>query len=442
MTSEVVAMNRMGIAMAADSVLSVYSNGVHKKKHESGAKLFMLSNVCPIGIMIFNNIALLGVPWETVIKQYRQFLGHTSFDTLEEYGHHFISFLADQEKMFPVEVQRQYFLRKFKSECQIIKERVEHLVDQLPPDERLNEDTLSNAQIDKLTHVIEQRLDEWNIQEDSEVITEEGAISFLETISSSITHIVSQVFTEYEVPGEQDIQLNEVAKYLIYKLDWNSGIYTGLVIGGFGDQEHFPVMQRINVDGVYSDVLKWKEISVQRISEGQPSYIGPFAVTKAVDGFLTGIDPELLKLIVTTTRLIQSVPARVLSLVTDGNENLNTEWVERLISLSDVLATNLREQVQFSVQSRKKDVLAVVEMLPLKELANVASTLVKLSSFEQQLSPQTEVVGEPIDVAVISKGDGFIWIDRKYYFKKELNYRYFDNINRGILLSKEDNERG
>lgn len=442
MTSEVVAMNRMGIAMAADSVLSVYSNGVHKKKHESGAKLFMLSNVCPIGIMIFNNIALLGIPWETVIKQYRQFLGHTSFNTLEEYGRHFISFLADQEKMFPVEVQRQYFLRKFKSECQLIKERVEHLVDQLPPEERLNEDTLSNARIDKLTHVIEQRLDEWNDQEDSEVITEEGAISFLETISSSITDIVSQVFTEYEVPGEQDIQLNEVAKYLIYKLDWNSGMYTGLVIGGFGDQEHFPVMQRINVDGVYNDVLKWKELSVQRINEEQPSYIGSFAVTKAVDGFLTGIYTELRELLEITTRLVQIVPTKFLNVLLENNENLNADLVERLISASGEIATNLREKVDFKVQSRKKDVLAVVEMLPLKELANVASTLVKLSSFEQQLSPHTEVVGEPIDVAVISKGDGFIWIDRKYYFKNELNYRYFDNINRGILHSKEENERG
>jgi len=32
-----------------------------------------------------------------------------------------------------------------------------------------------------------------------------------------------------------------------------------------------------------------------------------------------------------------------------------------------------------------------------------------------------ETVGGPIDVAVISKGEGFVWIKRKYYFEKEIN---------------------
>ena len=36
-------------------------------------------------------------------------------------------------------------------------------------------------------------------------------------------------------------------------------------------------------------------------------------------------------------------------------------------------------------------------------------------------------VGGPIDVAVISKGDGFIWIDRKHYFEREKNEHFFDD---------------
>lgn len=30
-------------------------------------------------------------------------------------------------------------------------------------------------------------------------------------------------------------------------------------------------------------------------------------------------------------------------------------------------------------------------------------------------------------VAVISKGDGFVWINRKHYFKPELNASFFSN---------------
>ena len=38
-----------------------------------------------------------------------------------------------------------------------------------------------------------------------------------------------------------------------------------------------------------------------------------------------------------------------------------------------------------------------------------------------------ESVGGPVDVAVISKGDGFIWIKRKHYFDPSLNSHFFTN---------------
>ena len=59
----------------------------------------------------------------------------------------------------------------------------------------------------------------------------------------------------------------------------------------------------------------------------------------------------------------------------------------------------------------------------------MASTLVGLSSFEQQMSLDRETVGGPVDAAVISKGDGFIWIDRKHYFRRELNEHFFRNYD-------------
>ena len=43
------------------------------------------------------------------------------------------------------------------------------------------------------------------------------------------------------------------------------------------------------------------------------------------------------------------------------------------------------------------------------------------------MSPHEETVGGPVDVAVISKGDGFIWINRKHYFKPEFNPHFFDH---------------
>ena len=77
--------------------------------------------------------------------------------------------------------------------------------------------------------------------------------------------------------------------------------------------------------------------------------------------------------------------------------------------------------------TRRREIASAVEALTIKELAQVASTLVGLSSFEQQMSLNRETVGGPVDVAVISKGDGFIWIERKHYFRQELNNHFLRN---------------
>jgi hypothetical protein len=41
-----------------------------------------------------------------------------------------------------------------------------------------------------------------------------------------------------------------------------------------------------------------------------------------------------------------------------------------------------------------------------------------------------------VDVAVISKSDGFVWIKRKHYFKKELNPQFDINYMREIERGK------
>ena len=66
-------------------------------------------------------------------------------------------------------------------------------------------------------------------------------------------------------------------------------------------------------------------------------------------------------------------------------------------------------------------------MMPFSELAEIAELFIRLTQVRRRLSPDSETVGGPIDVAVISKADGFVWIKRKFYFDKELNYSFAGN---------------
>src|ERR1035437_10384820 len=71
-------------------------------------KLFRLSKYAPVGMMVYGASRLMGVPWETVIKTYRQGLKTKTYEHLEDYASDFISFLEREELLFPGEVQSSY----------------------------------------------------------------------------------------------------------------------------------------------------------------------------------------------------------------------------------------------------------------------------------------------------------------------------------------------
>lgn len=62
-----------------------------------------------------------------------------------------------------------------------------------------------------------------------------------------------------------------------------------------------------------------------------------------------------------------------------------------------------------------------------EDLANLVESLISLTSLNRRVTGSEEGVGGPTDVAIISKGDGFIWMKRKHYFNPELNQHYFAN---------------
>ena len=425
MTSEVVAMNRMGIALAADSVVSIYANGIQKKRHDSVAKLFMMSERYPVGIMVYNNASLLGVPWETIIKLFRKQLGEDSFKTLEEYGQKLVDFLMKHQTLFPPDVEREYFQREFEAECYRIRREAQVIYRLLPLERQITFETREKARSAVVAEVISERLARWQQQDDADGFTEELATQFLGSLSGEVNKIIREVLSDWFVDSSGVVQLNEIARHLIFKHDLEMEAFTGLVIGGFGEQEHFPVVQHIVVCGMYDGILKYEEPRVQIISEANPSYIQSFAETAAVNDFLFGVSDKVLDEVGTAVDTIRTAPSKALQKVTGMRKDKKAQLVEETEIESENAAQDIEEKIKLLMMRRYGGILDVVDILPLKELARVASTLVRLSSFEKQLSLEAETVGEPIDVAVISKGDGFIWINRKHYFKAELNHRYF-----------------
>jgi len=113
MTTEIAIMNKHAIALAADSAVTLSSGSRYgsNKIFNSVNKIFTLSKFHPVGVMIYGSADLMSIPWEILIKNYRNQCGEKSFDKLEDYSHSFISFLKEHVSDIPQEIQNNYFLR-------------------------------------------------------------------------------------------------------------------------------------------------------------------------------------------------------------------------------------------------------------------------------------------------------------------------------------------
>lgn len=65
MTAEVAIMNKYAVALAADSKVTVSGMSM-SKTYDTVSKVFTLSKVHPVGVMIFGNAEFMGYPWETI----------------------------------------------------------------------------------------------------------------------------------------------------------------------------------------------------------------------------------------------------------------------------------------------------------------------------------------------------------------------------------------
>ena len=431
MTSEVVVMNRMGVALAADSAATI-EMGENSKLRNSALKLFMLSKYRPVGVMVYNNADLLGVPLETIIKLFRRGLGRRSFGTVAEYGNELIDFLDGNASLFPESVQDRYFLAALETECG----RIGELIEQEFLDRELYGDPSLFPEV--VERVIAARLRSWTEQEDAEYFKHMPATHVVGRISGKVHEVVHRAAASWGVGSSEVVDnLYEIARHLVAKDYFPSDVYSGLVIAGFGEDEHFPAVMDVQIGGVYGDRLKVRPASLVQVSDERPSHVMAFAYTDMVDAFLNGISPDGVAHLVDAAAFIREMPLLALDTVT----GLSPEEKERVAGAvrraSQAKAREFAQNVLEASDNREEEIKRVVETLTIGELAKVASTLVGLSSFEHQMSLDRESVGGPVDVAVISKGDGFIWIDRKHYFRREFNEHFFRNY-RDDAPAKDD----
>jgi hypothetical protein len=244
---------------------------------------------------------------------------------------------------------------------------------------------------------------------------------------------ISEIFEKMDISKDQMIKLKTIAINVLIK-DIYPGSLSGTVIAGFGDKEIFPSVSSYNFHSVVNNKLRYKlnEDSSGKIDFKTAAMIIPFAQREMVSTFMEGIDPYLKKNIegffIEVMKEYPDIIIEKLCKTLTHKANIDKNELKRdgeklIKKYFDFFNELLQEKYS-------QPVMHIVSMLPKDELATMAETLVNLTSFKRRVSMDLETVGGPVDVAVISKGDGFVWIKRKHYFKSELNHQFFNNYYR------------
>ena len=429
MTAEVVVINRSGVALAADSVVTLQV-GDNTKVRDSALKLFMLSKFRPVGVMIYQDSSLLGVPWETIIKLFRQRFGQEKCCKLTDYGNALMEFLDGNSSLFPQEVQDRYYLQTLEFEFRKIERKArEELADRRVHEIR-DSPTTNREDIECIEHEIERAREDWENASEVSDFSDEIPGEIAGRNSGGICELIQEIFGNWELDSDYRAKLREIARMVVSKDRLPNDAYSGLVIAGFGEDEHYPTVQHFEVSGVYEDRLKVLSHDEVTVSEDTPARVIPFAYTEMVESFLYGFSSSALGRLEDAITFIQRMPEEVVNAVPGLSYENREEVAQVVVNVCERKAMEFGEAVIRGSIERRTEIETALQALTVKELAQVASTLVSLSSFQKQMSLGQETVGGPVDVAVISKGDGFVWIDRKHYFRPELNTHFFQNYHR------------
>ena len=414
MTAEVVIMNKLGMSMAADSAITSGIDGVPKVYH-SANKLFPLSNNHPIGIMVYGAASFMEVPWEVIITSFRDYVGDKKLNNVTDYFDTFLRFLKEDSRFYQEDIEGIIVYRTFSD---VLKRLVAKVEEQVEDDPSEIDDEKQVAKL--LQREVEKQIKKFQNKESLLSITYQP----FEDKHFPVIEEVKEEYIDFPITKTLSKKLCRLA-FESVRSDYFSVGSTGFVMAGYGEEEIFPHLVNYRLEGFVLGKLKVKKLKEKQIDYQQNNYSGTavieaFAQREMVDSFMVGVEPHMEDTIFNIiNRVLAEYPERIQKHL---DVQLSENQVIQLQELGKDVYDSIRDALDdYQNKNYYQPLLGIVRSLPKDELANMAEALMNLTSFKRKVTRATESVGPPIDVAVISKSDGFVWVKKKSYYDQDLN---------------------
>lgn len=425
MSAGICIMNRNAIAMAADSAVTV---GDHAAIHNSANKLFSLSRIAPVSLIIYANAALMTVPVEIIVKQYKKQLGDQSFPFLRDYVDSFLAYLVNNSALFRFDINEEtYAVQLFYSlligtnndRQKLINEKKAAVGRELTDSEM---EEVRDAAFQQTIDFVNQfpKRAEYHF---CDYIKGKYLGKFIDILQKDDS------FSWMTAPQIQAICEKSCE---IFDTNFDRNLYVGIAVAGYGEEEIYPHMVHLHVSGYIDGKLRYFEQGHAEISETTPVSIVPLAQTDVMQTFLFGINDSFLG------DLSQEIPKQIRESISALDDSCFAPGKKALVlsQLDSVTGNILQHMTETAGKKYMQPIIQSVASLPIEELALLAESMINITSLRRKVALDNNIgtVGGPVDVAIISKGDGFIWLKRKHYFDSKYNpqyfYSHFDKLGR------------
>lgn len=417
MTTEVILMNRHGVALAADRALTVEG----AKVYATAKKIFPLGSHHEVAVMAYGKGHLMNVPWPVLISTFKSHLPKEPLPSIKHYGELFIDYMThnDYDELMNPEFEDNFIKESLyttidaliksckKKHREIFKKHYK----KIPMEESQQ---IYNEKMEKMLAKILQALEEKPLYQP---FSHKDLNRLVDKYSQQISQYLQEEMLRCFRTKKICEQLLLIAFHSLLKE--NKIFRTNLVFVGYGQNSLFPEMMTIELGTKINGRLKYrlKEDQTYRMDLLNPGKIFTFGQDQMIEAFLTGIHEELEDDIYDRlNEQLANMPEIIDELMIDYIPDQQSRV--KVVKQIEEKLIHVYYAVQKGLLKKKSNrfiypIESLVKAMPPETLANIAKELVMIEVLQGKLSKTVARTKAPIHVATITKGEGFQWVKNK-----------------------------
>ena len=419
MTSVVGILNKQGVAIAADSAVTrgrIKDGSRQQKVTKNGNKMIRLSEAVPVAVMITGNADYLQVPWEVIVRRYRQRRGTVAHATVEAASHDFFDYIQSDPVFWGDDCGMEYvrFLAK-NIHDKIVNSDWEAA--ERNPDGSLCRPATFVKTFCRSASSFRKKLERGGI---CPHFKDYSIDQFRSAIDGDICLRISDNYPD-EVLTKIRESLEETV-WTVLRTRAKGGHYATLVFSGYGKDQEFPSLVSAVVCEGFDRRVSYhvRPEDIVCISDDKPVAICPFAQDDVIRSVLRGIHTDwsgdaggVFR------RIVNPNFGDVFGSFYDEDDP-GGEFRKMLAEVeTDDLHHQFYKEGMRLLDKNQREWEKLLKDSDLESLASLADCLIDLTGFQRILTFSPEGVGGPVDVAVISKNAGFTWLRRKSWYHKD-----------------------